>query len=91
MLFDLDADPNQLTNLADNDEVAGKSNATDALDACRRRLNEWMLAERDQSRPAFVQDMQLSGLQLVIYWLTTLGLLMALDLLALGLLMASLC
>ena len=53
LLFDLDADPHQVHNLADNVQHI------DALQACRQRLDEWMQDERDHSRPAFQQDRSL--------------------------------
>ena len=53
MLFNLEEDPNQINNLAENPE------AHCSLQACRGRLDQWMQEERDHSRPAFLQDMAL--------------------------------
>ncbi len=50
MLFNLDEDPYQLNNLADQEE------SQEALQACRKRLGSWLEETLDPARVAFVDE-----------------------------------
>lgn len=53
LLFDLTADPHQLTNLATDDAYGAQ------LTACRQRLRQWLGDELDPARVAFDHEQQL--------------------------------
>ena len=55
LLFDLAADPHQMCNLADDPAHQA------TLQACRDKLDAWMVEQRDHSRSAYRQDCLLNA------------------------------